>query len=189
MPEARRAFGGRSWGSRAVVLQLLIPTMSYRSVVLLIPLLFLVLGACSEREEDVVLPDPEAVEVWFEGKADVQLDGRRLVIEASMDPEHLARGGKLWQRATPYFYLFNVHIRQVLTDYPSIQGVDVIVHGESRDTLARVSLNSRSLNTYQWDHGVAYTSRAQSQGTERPIFVAELLDWADDHVDEVYVAD
>ncbi len=163
--------------------------MSFRSAVLLIPFILLGLVACSRAEEEVVLPDPETLEPWFEGNADVTLDGRRLVVAATMDPEHLARGGRLWQRATPYFYLFNVHIRQVLTDYPSVEGVDVIVHSESGDTLSRVSLNRRALNTYQWDDALAYTSRAQSQGTERPVFVVELLDWADEHVDEVWVAE
>src|SRR5690606_13784509 len=133
--------------------------------------------------------DPEVLEGWFQGEAEVTLDGQRLVIDATMDPVHLARGGQLWQRATPYFYLFNVHIRQVLLDYPSIEWVDVIVRGEDGEPLAQVALNRSSLNSYQWDHGVAYTSRAQREGTERPIYVAELLDWADEHVDEVYTRD
>lgn len=145
--------------------------------------------ACSGGEEPVVLPDPAAVETWFEGEAEVSLEGRRLVIDGTMDPEHLARGGRLWQRATPYFYLFNVHVRQVMLDHPSLEGVDVVIHGEDGDTLAAVSLNRSSLNIYEWDAGVAYTSRAQLEGTAHPSYVADLLDWADEHVDEVRSVD
>ena len=103
-----------------------------------------------------------------------------------MDPEHLARGGRLWQRATPYFYLFNTHVRQVLLDFPSLEGVDVVVRAEGGETLATVTLHRETLSVYEWNRAVAYTSRAQREGTDNPGFVVDLLEWAEDRVEHSY---
>ena len=150
-------------------------------------LLIAVVAGCAEPAEEVALPDPATVEVWFEGAATVHLAERRLQIEAVMQPEHLAKGGVLWQRATPFFYLFNVHVRQVLLDYPALEGVDVSVRGENEEPLASVSLDRGTLSVYEWDRAIAYTSRAQREGTEQPRFVADLLRWAEDRVENSYV--
>ena len=144
------------------------------------------LGGCLRSEEPVVLPEAEEVEAWFDGAAAASLDGRRLVIEAVMEPDHLARGGLLWLRATPYFYLFNAHVRQVLLDYPSVEGVDVVIRGDGAATLARVSLDRSTLTIYEWDRALAYTARAQRDGTEQPRFMSELLRWAEERVDHEY---
>lgn len=133
------------------------------------------------------MPDPAEVEAWFDGAAEVSTDGNRLVIEAVMEPDHLVRGGRLWQRATPYFYLFNVHIRQVLLDYPGLAGVDVVIRDEEARLLARLSLDRSTMSIYEWDRAVAYTSRAQREGTQHPRYVADLIRWAEDRVDHSHI--
>jgi hypothetical protein len=160
--------------------------MKKRSSVLVAVCSVVALCACARPDEPAVLPDTAEVEAWFDGAASVTIENDRLVIDAVMEPDHLTRGGSLWQRATPFFYLFNVQIRQVLLDFPDVDGVDVVVRGEDERPLASVSLDRSTLSIYEWDRAVAYTSRAQRDGTEQPRHLVELLDWAEDRVEHSY---
>jgi hypothetical protein len=159
--------------------------MHFRTTRLLVRIVLLLLVAgCDAR--DAVLPDPGEVEAWFGDAAEVTLQGNRLVITGEMDPEHLRRGGAIWQRATPYFFLLNVHVRQVLLDYPAVAGVDVHLRTTDGEPIARVSLDRSSLSIYDWDRALAYSSRAQQEGTNQPRRLEELFQWAEDRVDHWY---
>ena len=154
-----------------------------RSMMLAGVMMMLVAAGCAGSSGDPPLPDPAEIETWFDGAADVSIEGDRILIRAEIEPEHLERGGRLWQRATPYFYLFNVHIRQVLLEHPGVGGVDVVIHGNRGDLVSRVSLDRATMSIYEWDRAVAYTSRAQREGTQHPRHLSDLIRWAEDRVD------
>lgn len=154
-----------------------------------IPLLVLALvgaGACEEVEDPPMFPEPEAVEAWFGEGTAVAMRGNVLEIRGTIDPEFLRRGGSLWRQSSPYFYLFNVKIREILTEYPDVAAVRAITTDAAGDEVARATLHARALHEYEWRDAVALTSLAQREGTESPRHVAALLRFGEEHTEYEY---
>lgn len=155
------------------------------SLVLFVALIFV---GCESGAREPVLPQPESVEAWFGEAAEVRLNGNVLEIHGTVDPEYLRRGGSLWRQSSPYFYLFNVKIREVLREYPDLAAVRAVTYDGSGDEVARATLHTRTLNEYQWRDAVALTSLAQREGTASPRRVAALARFGEEHTEYEYTS-
>lgn len=144
------------------------------------------LAACEPEAREPVLPEPDSVAAWFGDVAEARLNGNVLEIHGRVDPEFLRRGGSLWRQSSPYFYIFNVKIRDVLTEYPDVAAVRAITHDGSGDEVARATLHARTLNEYEWREAVALSSLAQREGTESPRHVAALIRFGEEHTEYEY---
>lgn len=148
----------------------------------------LVIGlvGCGPGDRAPVLPEPDSVSAWFGEGTEARLSGNVLEIRGSVDPEFLRRGGSLWRQSSPYFYLFNVKIRDVLTDYPELAAIRAITHDGSGEEVARATLHARTLNEYSWRTAVALASLAQREGTESPRHLAALIRFGEEHTEYEY---
>lgn len=149
----------------------------------------LFLAGCEGAAPDPVLPQPDSIEAWFGEAAEVRLNGNVLEIHGTVDPEYLRRGGSLWRQSSPYFYLFNVQIRDVLREYPDLAAVRAVTYGGSGEEIARATLHTRTLNEYEWREAVALTSLAQREGTASPRHVAALAKFGEEHTEYEYSGD
>lgn len=143
-------------------------------------------AGCSREAREPVLPPPDSSAAWFGEGAEVRLDGRVLEVRGEIDPEFLRRGGTIWERSGPYFYLFNVHVRDLLETYPDLAGVRAITYGPGGRELARAVLRRDALSSVQWNEALARASLAQTQGTARPRRIEELIRYGEDHTEFSY---
>lgn len=143
-------------------------------------------GCDHARDAELRLPDPDSTEAWFGSDAEVRLDGRVLEISGTLPEGFLERGGVIWQRSGPYFFIFNVHMRELIQEYPDLAAIRAIVHDDSGQELARATLPSGTLTEGAWDEGVRLASRAQTEGTENPRRIEQLIEWAEDRTEYEY---
>lgn len=141
-------------------------------------------GTSSERGWE--LPAAEEVAEWFGEDIEVAFDGNVLDIRGTMGPDVLRRGGRIWARGGPYFYLFNVHVQQLLIDYPDIAGVRATTLTEAGEEIAVVTLLRSDLNEIRWREALARASLAQREGTDNPRLVERLIRFGEDHTEYRY---
>jgi hypothetical protein len=147
----------------------------------------LVIAGCGDGDaREPVYPELASTVAWFGEGTQARMNGNVLEIRGELDPEYLRRGGTLWSRAAPYFYLFNVEIRDLLVDYPDVAGVRAVVYDRDGDELARATLPSRSMNEYEWRQALALASLAQSEGTEHPGRLERLTRFGEEFADYEY---
>jgi len=132
------------------------------------------------------LPDPQTVTEWFGEDTEASLDGNVLEIRGEMDPDHIRRGGTLWIRSGPYFYLFNVHVEQLLRDYPDLAAIRARTFDARGNELARALLHRSELSEIRWNEALARASLAQAEGTENPRLVERLVQFGEDHTEFDY---
>lgn len=145
-----------------------------------------VAGCAGEPERAPVLPDPAAVEAWFGEGTEASLDGPVLEIRGTIPDRFLERGGRIWARSGPFLYLFNVHVRDLLVDYPDLAGVRAVTVTEGGEEIARALLLRGELHRYEWREALARASLAQTQGTESPRRLEELIEWGEEHTEYRY---
>jgi hypothetical protein len=144
-------------------------------------------GGCASNENaEWELPDPVTVTGWFGEGTEASLDGNVLEIRGRMNPDHLRRGGRLWIRSGPYFYLFNIHIEQLMRDYPDVAAVRVRTFDDRGNEVARAMLHRSELSEIRWDEALARASLAQVEGTENPRLIERLVDFGEDHTEFEY---
>jgi hypothetical protein len=138
-------------------------------------------GSACSGERDWVLPDPASVTTWFGEGTEAELDGNVLEIRGTMDPDHLRRGGRLWARSGPYFYLFNVHVQQLLMDYPDLAAVRARTFTADGEEVAEAMLLRTELSEARWREALARSSLAQQEGTTNPRVIERLVQFGEDH--------
>lgn len=146
----------------------------------------LALLGCGTAEREWVLPAPEEAAGWFGEGTEARLSGNVLELRGTVDPDFLRRGGRIWQRSGPYFYLFNVHVQALLRDYPDLAAVRAVALTEEGEELARATLLRGELSEIQWREALARTSLAQTQGTDNPRRIEELIRYGEDHTEFSY---
>ncbi|MEX2584106.1 MAG: hypothetical protein WD766_12570 [Gemmatimonadota bacterium] len=151
-----------------------------------VTLLLGAVAACARGEEDWVLPDPGMVTEWFGESAEARLDGNVLEIRGRMEPDHLRRGGRIWARSGPYFYLFNVHVQRILVDYPDVAAVRARTFDQRGQEVATATLSRDRLSEFRWDEALARASLAQQEGTRSPRLVERLISFGEDHTEYTY---
>jgi hypothetical protein len=146
-----------------------------------LPLLVGLLIGCSGEHRDWVLPDPGVAATWFGPGTEASIDGNVLEIRGTMDSEHLRRGGRIWARSGPYFYLFNVHVQQMLHEYPDLAAVRVRTFTAEGDEIAVAMLTRDRLTEPRWREGLARASLAQQEGTSNPRLLERLIQFGEDN--------
>jgi hypothetical protein len=149
-------------------------------------LLVLALGACEAPQREWVLPDPAEAAAWFGDQAEARLSGNLLEIRGTMDEDFLRRGGRIWARSGPYFYLFNVHVQRLFQEYPDLAAVRAIALTPRGEELSRATLHRDALNEFTWRDALARASIAQQQGTESPRRIEELIRFGEDRTEFEY---
>ncbi len=156
---------------------------------LFIAVLVPVIAACgSESPSDWELPDPAKAQEWFGENANVTLSGNVLELRGTIPADFLRRGGSIWAESGPYFYIFNVKVQELLEQYPDIGGVRAIAYSEDGTELARAMLRRDAIAGGQFLRGVRLASRAQTEGTENPRRVEELIRFGEDFTEYSYAA-
>lgn len=158
----------------------------YRSILVALLTTTLLAGCGTGEEEPWVLPDPDVVTEWFGEGTEATLDGNVLEIRGRMDPQHLRRGGRIWERSGPYFYLFNVHVQRILEEYPDLAGVRARTFDSRGEEVARAMLSRERINDIRWNEALARTSLAQRDGTQSPRLLERLIAFGEDHTEYWY---
>lgn len=143
-------------------------------------------GCAGGGATEPTLPQPDSVAAWFGEQTEASLSGNVLVIRGRMDPDYLRRGGRIWKRSGPYFYLFNVRVHELLRDYPELAAVRAVTLGPDGAELARAMLYRSELSEIQWKEALARASLAQTQGTENPRRIEQLIDFGEEHTEFRY---
>ncbi len=148
----------------------------------------LLLSGCGSSPE-WVLPEAAGAAEWFGEDVEARIDGNVLEIRGEMDPEHLRRGGQIWARSGPYFYLFNVHVQRLLESYPDLAAVRAVTVDADGKEVARAMLHREELNPVRWKEALARTSLAQRDGTASPRTVERLIRFGEEHTEFEYAAE
>lgn len=158
-----------------------------RKFLMTVVVLGAVAGAgCSTAEREWVMPDPVEAAAWYGPGAEASVSGNVLEIRGVIEDDLLRRGGRIWERSGPYFYLFNVHVQALLRDYPDIAAVRAITYTTDGEELARATLHRSELSEIQWREALGRASLAQSQGTESPRRIEELIRYGEDRTEHRY---
>lgn len=144
-------------------------------------------AACADGDAaEPVLPPADSTAAWFGGSTEVRHSGNVLEIRGEIDPDFLRRGGRIWARSGPYFYLFNVRVRDLLLEYPDIAAVRAVTLSPDGREVARALLHRNELSVVEWKEALARASLAQTHGTESPRRIEELIRYGEDHTEFSY---
>ena len=147
------------------------------------------LTACDQGEEPVVMPAEEEVVTAYGGESvSAEVSGNLLRVTVPM-PSGFERGGTLWSRSGPYFYLFTTATRDLLFAYPDISAIEVVATTDAGEEVARARLLRGALNEITWQRAIAYASQAQTEGTESPRHVDRLVRYGEEVTEFEYDAD
>jgi hypothetical protein len=139
-------------------------------------------AGCSGAEaREARLPQAASVAAWFGEGTQARISGNVLEVRGEIDPDFLRRGGRIWERSGPYFYLFNVRVRDLLEEYPDLAAVRAVTLAPDGRELARAELHREELSVYEWKEALARASLAQRQGTKSPRRIEELIRYGEDH--------
>lgn len=137
-------------------------------------LLGVLVMACGATDEPLAMPTAAEVEAQYGEAVDAEIAGNLIRLTVPM-PEGFERGGTLWARSGPYFYLFTTATRDLLVSYPDIVAVEVIATTGRGEEVARARLVRGALNDITWQRAIAYASQAQTEGTAAPRYLDRLV--------------
>jgi len=149
-------------------------------------LLTLALTGCPQPERELVLPDADEASAWFGPAAEATISGNVLEIRGVVADDFIRRGGRIWERSGPYFYLFNIHVQALLRDYPDLAAVRAITFTSDGEELARATLHRAELSEIQWREALGRASLAQSEGTASPRRIEDLIRYGEDRTEFSY---
>jgi hypothetical protein len=140
-----------------------------------------VVVACNGDRADrpAHLPDPEEASQRY--GAPVTFEERVLTVSVEF-PEEYRRGGTLWLSASPFFHLFSTTSRDLLQEYPDLEGIRVRTHLEDGTPVADAFVRRDRMHEFAWNRGISQAALAQTQGTERPRYVDDLIRWGRENV-------
>ena len=145
----------------------------------------LVASGCDGGEDAPVMPASDAVQSLYGEAVEVEISGNLVRLQVPM-PDGFERGGTLWARSGPYFYLFTTATRDLFVDYPDMAAVEVVANTTEGEEVARSRLLRSTLNAITWPHAIAYASQAQTEGTESPRFVERLVRHGEERTEYEY---
>lgn len=143
-------------------------------------------AGCDSAPAGMQLPSTDEVAEWYGEGTSADFNGNRLEITGPMEDDYIRRGGRLWARSGPYFFLFNVHVRDLMVNYPDIAAVRVTAVTESGEEIAVATLLRDDMNEYRWREALARSSLAQRDGTRNPRLVERLITFGEDHTEFHY---
>ncbi len=148
----------------------------------------LVATACNDVAPGEGLPDPDSAAVRYGSGVEGEIRGNVLQLEVPFGDE-LRRGGPIWARGGPYFYLFTGATRDLFEENPQLAGVRVITRTPDGEEVARATLERGRLREHEWNRARNLAGRAQLEGTERPRLVEQLVFFGEDHTEHEYNED
>jgi hypothetical protein len=149
--------------------------------------LLLLIPACDLlRERPLVLPDADDAAARYSPEATAEVRGNLLQITIPMDAEILRRGGAVWARSGPYFYIFSPATQALFFEYPDLAAVRVITMTEDGEEVARADLHRDTLSEVRWREALARSALAQRDGTDRPSTLLALTRFGEDNTEYEY---
>jgi len=146
----------------------------------IVTLLLLASGAC-EPDRDLELPSASDLEGLYGERTEVSLKGNVVDVEATQDPEQLRRGGNLWAKVGPYIYAFSPQTEEIFQDWSGVAAVRVRTVTPRGTEIARAMLRRDELTTVTWREAKSRVVRARKEGTEKPGYLEDLVDYGEDH--------
>lgn len=145
-------------------------------------------AAGCEKPPAEPIPDADTVAGYYsyEGELEARISGNVAEVVATQPAAQLERGGALWARVGPYFFLFTEATYQLLEDYPGLAGVRVVTRAEGGGEVARALLLRSSLTGVQWRRALNIAGRARVDGTDKPGLLEQLVRWGEDHTEFTY---
>lgn len=144
----------------------------------------LILSSCDQAHSPS-LPSLEVAATRYGKEQEVRLNGNVLEVFATIPNSHL-RGGSLWLKAGPYFFVFSSATKEMFDTYDGLAAVRVVTRNESSEELARAMITRDALTAGRFEHGMRRAALAQAKGTEKPGIVRDLVHWSEDHVTEYH---
>ncbi len=150
------------------------------------------LGGAACEEPILTLPSEAEARAHYASSSNMtfRLSGNVLEILVNQPLQQVRRGGSLWAKVGPYIYLFTEETQGVLNAYPGLAGVRVITQTSRRDTeVARAFLLRNRLNELTWKRAKNVAGKARLEGTKRPKFLEDLVEWGQDRTEYEYSSD
>ena len=144
-----------------------------------------VFTAC-RSEPDLTLPTAEEIQGVYGPTADVELKGNVVDVRVIQSADQLRRGGSVWAKVGPYIYLFTPQTQKLFDDYPGIGGVQVTTLDGRERMIARAMLERGTLNSVTWKRAIGLAGRARVEGTQRPSYILDLIQYGEDLVEHEY---
>lgn len=149
--------------------------------------LVLALAACGDSgTQQPQLPDDARLEGLYGDRATARLNGNVVDVRARQDVRQLERGGTLWARVGPYIYLFSPQTQQIFQDYPGVAAVRVRTVTSGGSWVAEATLRRDELNALTWDDARRQVARARKEGTQKPGYLEDLVDYGEDRTEYRY---
>jgi len=142
-------------------------------------------GGC-EEEQGPMLPVAEQLQDLYGPGVSVELRGNVVDVVVRQPADQLRRGGSTWAKVGPYIYLFSPQTQKLFEEFSGLGGVRVTTL-DGRDRLvARALLPQGTLNSVTWQKAIGLAGRARLEGTQRPTYILELIDYGEDLVEHEY---
>lgn len=145
----------------------------------------LALAGCSTQKE-LELPTESEVEGTYGSRADVRLNGNVVDVRVEQQRRQLRRGGELWARAGPYIYLFSPKTQELFRQYNGLAAVRVRTVTPDGEMIAQAMLRRDELTALTWPRAKRLLARAQKEGTKHPSYMADLVDYGEEHTEYEY---
>ena len=143
---------------------------------------------CGGQEPALQLPTPDELEGIYGPSVGVELSGNVVDVRAVQPPDQLRRGGSTWAKVGPYVYLFSPQTRDLFATYTGVAAVRVTtVDGRGR-LVGRAILARGALNSVTWKKAINLAGRARLEGTERPSYILDLIEYGEETVEHEYGA-
>lgn len=148
-------------------------------------LALLVLAACGGDGEGGTLPPPGDAAERYGDEVEAELRGNLLELRVPI-AEEMFRGGPIWARSGPYFYLFSPPTRDLFSEFPGLAAIRVVTLTAGGDEVARAELLRDALSEPRWREALYRSAVAQRDGTDRPRALEELTFFGEDHAEFRY---
>ena len=145
----------------------------------------LVVG-CQSGSEAPDLPGASSLEGLYGDRASASLNGNVVDVRVRQEAAHLQRGGPLWAKVGPYIYLFSPQTREIFAEYDGVAAVRVRTVTGSGSWVAEATLHRDALNALTWKDAVRTVARARQQGTDKPGYLEDLVEFGEDRTDYRY---
>ncbi len=143
-------------------------------------------GACSPEPDEPRLPSASELEGLYGERAEVTLSGNVVELRVEQSAAHLERGGTLWAKVGPYIYLFSPQTRELFDEHDGLAAVRARTVNEAGTWIARAELHRDALNPITWKDARRVVTRARRQGTEKPGYLEDLIEFGEEHTDHSY---
>jgi predicted small lipoprotein YifL len=153
---------------------------------LLLAVALLLLAAACGRDGAWELPDPGDVAPRYGTDARAELRGNLLEVQVPMEEAVVRRGGTIWARGGPYFYLFSPPTRDLLVEYPDLVAVRVVTTTIEGTEIARAMLRRDAFTEGRWQEALGRSALAQRDGTARPRAIEEMVVWGERYTEFDY---